>query len=263
MRLVRAAQDRLAGEAELQLRYFCAPHHRASALYPVIAQLERVAGFARDDTAETRWAKLRALLARSEASEEATALLAALLSIPAGGRYRLPGTSPQRLREKTLAALLDLFAGLVAREPALALFEDLHWSDPTTLELLARTVARVASMPVLLLLTARPEFKPPWPDQAHATTLLLNRLGDNEAAALVRRVAGDVSLPGAPLQQIVRRGEGIPLFVEELTKAALESGLLAEGERSAPSPLPTGLHDLLLARLDRLGTAREARRSAP
>ncbi len=223
----------------------------------MIAQLERVAGFARDDTAETRWAKLRALLARSEASEEATALLAALLSIPAGGRYRLPGTSPQRLREKTLAALLDLFAGLVAREPALALFEDLHWSDPTTLELLARTVARVASMPVLLLMTARPEFKPPWPDQAHVNTLLLNRLSDDDAATLADQVAGVVPLPSRTRRRIVRHTEGVPLFVEELTKAVLESGHLAEDESSAPPPVPTSLHDLLLARLDHLGPARD------
>ncbi|MBV9354585.1 MAG: AAA family ATPase, partial [Chloroflexi bacterium] len=256
-RLVRAVQERVAGERPVLPRYFCAPHHRDSALYPVIAQLEGVAGFGRGDTAEAKLAKLRALLAKSDASDETVALIAALLSIPVGEPYRLPEASPQTLREKTLAALLELFAGLVARGPALVVFEDLHWADPTTLELLARTVARVASMRVLLLMTARPEFRPPWPDQAHAGTLPLNRLSDNEAAALAQHAAGDACLPGAVLRHIVGRAEGTPLFVEELTKTVLESGALADGEDSAPPPVPTSLHDLLLARLDRLGPARE------
>jgi class 3 adenylate cyclase len=257
-RLVRAAQERLAGEAPLRLRFFCSPHRRDSALYPVIAQLEAVAGLSRGDTDEARLAMLRALLATSSASGEAVALIAALLSIPLGEPYRLPEASPQRLRERTLVALLELFAGLVARGPALVLFKDVHWADPSTLELLARTVERVASMRVLLVMTARPEFKPPWPDQAHANTLLLNRLSDDEAAMLAQHVAGQVFLPGAVWRQIVRHAEGVPLFVEELTKAVLEGGLPADGESSAPLPVPTGLHDLLLARLDRLGSAREA-----
>ena len=256
-RLVRAVQERLEGEAAFQLRYFCSPHHRDSALHPVIAQLEVVAGFTRDDTAEAKLAKLGALLARSEANEEAIALLAGLLSIPAGEQYCLPEMSPQRMREKTLAALLGLFAGLVARQPALVLFKDVHWIDPTTLELLTRTVERVASMPVLLLITARPEFKPPWQDQAHMSTLVLNRLSDDEAAMLAQHAAGQVFLPGAVVRQIVRHAEGVPLFIEELTKAVLESGYLEDEESSAPLPVPTSLHDLLLARLNRLGSARE------
>ncbi|MBV8614592.1 MAG: AAA family ATPase, partial [Acetobacteraceae bacterium] len=256
-RLVRAVQERLAGEAPLQLRYLCSPHHQGSALHPVIAEIERAAGFVRDDTAEARLAKLRALLAKSDASDEAVALMAALLSIPLGEPYRPPEASPQRLRERTLAALLELFAGLVAGGPALVLFKDVHWADPTTLELLARTVERVASMRVLLLMTARPEFRPPWPDQAHVGTLLLNRLGDDEAATLAQHVAGGASLLAPVLQHIVRHAEGVPLFVEELTKAVLEGGVPADGEGSAPLPVPTGLHDLLLARLDRLGSARE------
>ncbi len=255
-RLVRAVQERLAGEGALRPRYFCSPQHRDSALHPVIARIKRAAGFGRDDTAATRFAKLRALLAKSDASDEAVALVAALLSIPAGEQYRLPEMSPQKLRENTLAALLGLFAGLAAQAPALVVFEDVHWSDPTTLELLTRIVERVASMRVLVLMTARPEFKPPWPDQAHVTTMVLNRLGDDEAAMLADGVAGAVSLPTAVRQRIVRRAEGVPLFVEELTKTVLESGVPAQDERSAP-PVPTSLHDLLLARLDRLGPARE------
>ena len=178
-RLVHAVQERVGSERPVLLRYFCAPHHRDSALYPVIAQLESVAGFSRNDPAGVRLVKLQALLARSDAPEEAVALIAALLAVPAGERYRLPEMSPQRLREKTMAALLGLFAGLVAQTPALVVFEDLHWGDPTTLELLGRTVERVASLRVLLLLTARPEFRQPWLDQAHVTTLPLNRLSDN------------------------------------------------------------------------------------
>ncbi len=256
-RLVRAVQDQLGSEAPLQLRYFCSPHHRDSALHPVIAQLERVAGFSRDDTGETRFAKLKALLARSNASDEATALIASLLSVSAGESYRLPEMSPQKHREKTLTALLELFAGLVARGPTLVIFEDMHWVDPTTLELLARTVEQVASIRVLLLMTARSEFRLPWPDQAHVTTLLLNRLSDDEASMLVQRVAGETPLPGTALRQIVRHAEGVPLFVEELTKTVLETGAPAEGQRSASLPVPTGLQDSLEARLDRLGSARE------
>ena len=256
-RLVRAVQQRLEGEAPFQLRYFCSPHHRDSPLHPVIAQLEAGAAFTRDDTAEARFAKLRAVLARSDATEEATALFASLLSIPAGELYRLPEMSPQKFRERTLAALLGRLTGLVAREPGLVIFEDVHWIDPTTLELLARTVEQLASMRVLLLVTARPEFKPPWPDQAHVTTLVLNRLGDEESAALVRQTAGEVFLPSAALRQVVEHAEGVPLFVEELTKAVLESGALTGRDGAAPLSIPTGLHDLLLARLDRLGPARE------
>ncbi len=256
-RLIRAAQDRLASEAPVRPRYFCSPRHRDSALYPVIARIERAAGFGRDDTAETKLTKLEVLLAKSDAGDDATAVFAGLLSTPASAPYRLPETSPQRLREKTLAALLGAFAGIAARKPALVIFEDVHRSDPTTLELLARAVERVASMRVLLLITARPEFKPPWPDQAHVTTLLLNRLSDDEAAMLADHVAGAVSLPGTTRQQIVEHAEGVPLFVEELTKAVLEIGFPAEEERSVPPPIPTSLQDLLEARLERLGPARE------
>ncbi|MBV8614468.1 MAG: AAA family ATPase [Acetobacteraceae bacterium] len=256
-RLVRAVQDRLAGEGESRLRYFCAPHHQGSALYPVIAQLEGVAGLGRADPAAMRLAKLEALLARSDASNETVALVAALLSIPTDERYRMPEMNPPRLRERTLAALLGLFAGLVARGPAVVAFEDLHWADPTTLEVLARAAERVASMPVLMLMTARPEFRPPWPDLAHGTTLPLSRLSDDEAAMLAQQAAGAVPLPDSARRYIVRHTEGVPLFVEELTKAVLESGALTEGERFASLPLPTSLHHLLLARLDRLGPAHE------
>ena len=189
-RLVRAVQERLAGEGAVRPRYFCSPQHRDSALYPVIARIRRAAGFGADDTAATRFAKLRALLAKSDVSDNALALVAALLSIPADEPYRLPETSPQKLRENTLAALLGLFAKLAAQAPALVIFEDVHWSDPTTLELLTRIVERVASMRALVLMTARPEFKPPWPDQAHLTTMVLNRLGDDEAAMLAEVVPG-------------------------------------------------------------------------
>ena len=230
-RLIRAVQERLEGEGVVRPRYFCSPHHRDHALYPVIARLERAAGFGCDDNAETKFAKLRALLAKSDASDEAIALVAALLSIPAGGQYRLPEMSPQKLREKTLAALLGLFCGLAARGPTLVLFEDLHWADPTTLELLTRMVERISSMRVLVLMTARPEFKPPWPDQAHVTTLLLNRLSDDEAALLVDQVTGAVPLPGTTQRQIVWHAEGVPLFVEELTKTVLESGAPAGGAK--------------------------------
>jgi class 3 adenylate cyclase/predicted ATPase len=263
-RLVAALQDRLRAEPHVRLRHFCSPHHQDSALYPVITQIERACGFVHTDSAEGRLARLESLLVQSEASAEEIALIAALLSIPSGERYPLPQTSPQKQREKTLAALLAQLQRLARRQPVLLIYEDVHWIDPTSLELLAHTVERVASLPVLLLITARPGFHAPWPEEAHVTMLALNRLSRADAAALVDRVTGSRALPDVALEQVLARTDGVPLFVEELTKMLLESGLLIkEQERfvlSGPLPplaIPATLHDSLLARLDRLSTTRE------
>jgi class 3 adenylate cyclase len=261
-RLAAALQDRLRNEPHLRLRRFCSPHHQDSALYPVITQLERACGFLHTDSAGEKLARLEAVLAQFEASVEEIALIAALLSIPNGEHYPLPQTSPQKRREKTLAALLAQLLRLASRQPMLLIYEDAHWIDPTTLELLAHTVERVASLPVLLLITARPEFRPPWPEEAHVTTLPLNRLSRTDAAALVDRVTGGRALPDAALEQLLARTGGIPLFIEELTKMLLESGLLVEEQGrfvlTGPLPplaIPATLHDSLLARLDRLGAS--------
>jgi class 3 adenylate cyclase/predicted ATPase len=263
-RLVAALQDRLRAESHLRLRHFCSPHHQDSALYPAITQIERACGFLRTDTAAEKLARLEALLGQSGASVEEIALIAALLSISTGERHPLPQTSPQKQREKTLAVLFAQLPRLAARQPVLLIYEDAHWIDPTTLELLAHTVERVASLPVLLLITARPEFRPPWPEEAHVTMLALNRLNRADAAGLVDRVTGGRALPDVALEQILARTDGIPLFLEELTKTLLESGLILEEHGrfvlTGPLPplaIPATLHDSLLARLDRLGTARE------
>lgn len=244
-----------------RLRCFCSPHHQDSALHPTIAQLERAAGLAREDAPETRLRKLEALLAPMMPSDEDLALLAELLSISTAGHYPTPNLTPQRKKEKTFDALLRQLAMLARRQPVLMIFEDVHWIDPTSRELLDLIVERVPSSPVLLLVTFRPEFPPPWVGQAHVTTLTLNRLDRSEGAALVQRIAGDAVLPSELLEEIVERTDGVPLFVEELTKSVLEAGA-RDGARAAlsatPSPrlaVPATLHASLMARLDRLGTA--------
>jgi class 3 adenylate cyclase/predicted ATPase len=262
--LVAALQDRMGGDPHLRLRWFCSPHHQDSTLYPVITQIEHASGFLRADTVAEKLLRLEALLAQSEASAEEIALIAALLSIPSGERYPAPQTTPQRQRENTLVALLAQLPRLAARQPVLAIYEDVHWIDATSLELLARTVERVASLPVLLLITARSEFRPPWPEGAHVTTLALNRLGRADTTALIDCVTHRRTLPEAALEQILARTDGVPLFVEELTKMLLESHLLAEehGRFVLTGPLPSlaipaTLHESLLARLDHLAAARE------
>ena len=192
-RLTRALLEGLATEPHFRLRYFCSQHHRNSALFPVISQLEHAAGFLRDDTTEQKLAKLDALLARSAAEPEAVDLIANLLSLPT--RYPMPELSPQQRKEKTLAALLAQVDGLARKQPVLILFEDMHWIDPTSLELLTATIDRVQHQPVLLVATARPEFTPPWPSQAHVTALSLARLSRRECVALVDRITDGKVLP--------------------------------------------------------------------
>jgi class 3 adenylate cyclase/predicted ATPase len=271
-RLVGALRERLAHEPHTPLSQFCSPFRQTSALHPVIGLLERAAGFAREDAPDARLAKLEALLARATADVARSApLLAALLSIPTGGRYPPLDLSPQRQKERTLEALVGQLVGLAEHrpalavyEPALAVYEDVHWADPTTLELLDRVVDRVHSLPALLVVTFRPEFAPRWTGHGHVTLLTLSRLGRREGAALVGRVARGKALPAEVLGQIVGKTDGVPLFVEELTKAVLESGLLEDaGDRYElagpllPLAIPSTLHDSLLARLDRLAPVRE------
>ena len=263
-RLAQAMLEQPAGEPHTRLRYFCSPHHQASALHPFITQLEHAAGFSREDMPEARLAKLEALLARSNAGAEEIGFIAERMSIPTGDKYRLPDLTPQRRKEKTIEALLAQMARLAAQQPVLMLFEDAHWIDPTSLELLTLTVARASKLPLLLLVTARPEFTPPWPAEAHVTTLPLARLGRREGATLVERSAGGKALPAEILEQILARTDGVPLFLEELTKTIIESGLLREEDGHyaldgalPPLAIPTTLHDSLMARLDRLAPVRE------
>jgi tetratricopeptide (TPR) repeat protein len=264
-RLTVALEERLGNEAHTRLRHFCSPQHGDSALYPIVVQLERAAGFERHDPPQTKLDKFKALLGPLPGHESDLQLLAELLSIPTGDRWPPLDWSPQRKKEKTFEAILRRLEILSRRQPVLAVYEDVHWIDPSSRELLEMTVERVAHLPVLLVITFRPEFHPPWTGLAHVSTLNLNRLGRREGAALAALVASDSRLPEDTTAEIVDRADGVPLFVEELTKAVLEAEApgaeakraLAGATLSAPT-VPTTLHASLIARLDRLGpTAKE------
>ena len=263
-RMTAALQGHLQLDPHARLRQFCSPHHQSTPLHPWIGQFESAAGLTRDDTAEEKLTKLEAVLAQSNAPPEEIGFIAALLSIPNAARYPLPELSPQKRKENTLTALLAHMERLAARQPVLVVYEDVHWIDPTTLELLTLAIERVQHLPVLLLVTARPEFTPPWPDYAHVTHVALGRIGRVEGTSLIAQVTGGKALPSEVLQQILARTDGIPLFIEELTKAVVESGVLTDaGDRytvAGPLPalaIPTSLNASLLARLDRLAPVRE------
>jgi DNA-binding response OmpR family regulator/class 3 adenylate cyclase/predicted ATPase len=264
-RIVKAMRDRIGVEAYAHARYFCSPHHRDSALHPIIAQLQRSIGFRREDTAEQRLIKLEAALAQATKNVgEAAPLLADLLSIPTGDRYPPLSLTPQKRKEQTLAALLTQVEGLAARRPALLIFEDAHWVDPTTREALDLIVDRAPRLSVLLIITFRPEFAPPWIGRSHVTLLAINRLRPRERSQMITRVTGGKALPGEIVDRILDRSDGVPLFIEELTKAILESGTLTEGddrytiaETVGLPAIPTTLHASLLVRLDRSAPARE------
>jgi class 3 adenylate cyclase/tetratricopeptide (TPR) repeat protein len=260
-RIVRTLQDQVAETPNFTLRYFCSPQHQDSALYPFVFQLEQATGLRREDSEGERLVKLEALLAQSHATDEELALIATLLSLRS--TYGLGEMSAQRRKEKTLQALLMQLERLAMKRPVLLVFEDVHWVDRTSLELLSLMVER-ASARVLLVITGRSEFVAPWPSHAHVTTLPLARLGRREAAGLVDRITGGKSLPKNVLEQILAHTDGVPLFVEELTKTVLEGNLLrAETDQyvlTGPLPplaIPTTLHDSLMARLDRLAPVRE------
>jgi class 3 adenylate cyclase/tetratricopeptide (TPR) repeat protein len=260
-----ALRERLQAEPHITVRHFCSAHHTNSALYPFIRQLERAARFERSDSPADKFAKLEALLLRSGAdADRVVAPLANLLSLQPPERYRVPELSPQKRKEMTLAALLAQLEGLAARQPVFIIFEDVHWADPTSLELLTATLERVPRLRVLLLITGRPDFTPPWPGHAHVTTVSLTRLSRRNGAALIERVTAGKTLPEEVMEQILARTDGVPLFVEELTKTVLETGLLEERDDqyvlNRPLPLmaiPTTLHASLMARIDRLAPVRE------
>src|SRR5258708_7472082 len=264
-RLAAALAERIASEPHTRLRYQCSPYHTNSALRPFIAQLERAAGFKADDSSEQRLDKLEAPLAMSASRIEGVApLFAALLSIPFGERYPPLALSPTQQRRRTLAALLDQFEGLARQQPILLSFEDAHWADATSLELLDLTVERVRQLPVLALFTFRPEFEPPWVGLPNVGSLTLGRLSSNDVENMVARVTAGRVLPVEVMEQIVSKTDGNPLFVEELTKTVLETRILVEDAEvyrlEGPLPplaIPETLQDSLMARLDRLAPVRE------
>jgi class 3 adenylate cyclase/predicted ATPase len=262
-RLTATMMERLATEPHTRLRYFCSPQHTDSVLYPVIAQLERAAGLARDDTPQAKLDKLDAVLAQSSTSAQDAVLIAEMLSLPNDGRYPALDVTPQQRRQKTLEALNAQLEALTRQSPVLQIFEDAHWADPTSLEVFGRAVDRVRTLRVLLIVTFRPEFEPPWIGQPHVTALTINRLARREVEAMIDRVVGNKLLPAKIQQDIIERTDGIPLFVEEMTKAVLEAKSEDEAQQTAaaipPSALavPASLHASLMARLDRLGPAKE------
>src|ERR1700758_2046442 len=228
-RLAETAVDRLSDDPHIRLRRFCSPHHRDSALFPTISQLERAAEFRRDDTDQQRLDKLEALLAEANADlSEAVPLIANLLSVPIGNGYLPLSLTPQKRKERTFQVLLAQLEGLAARRPVLMVFEDVHWIDPTSLDLLDLVVDWVATLRVLLIIPFRPEFAPPWIGRSHATLMSLNRLPRPQRAEMIMRVTGGKALPQEITLQIIDRTDGVPLFIEELTKAVVESGMLTD-----------------------------------
>jgi class 3 adenylate cyclase/predicted ATPase len=260
-RLTAALLEHLGPEPHTRLRYFCSPQHTDSAFYPIIGQMERAAGLLHDDTLQQKLDKLDALLAQSSTSIQDAALFAEMLSLPNDGRYPTVELTPQLRRQKTLEALTAQMETLARQKPVLMTFEDAHWADPTSLEAFGRAVDRIRTLTVLLLATFRPEFDPPWVGRPYVTALIINRLAEQEAGAMIDRIIGNTPLSASIRQDIIERTDGIPLFLEEMTKAVLEAGSETAGERAVaavPSPglaVPASLHASLTARLDRLGGA--------
>jgi class 3 adenylate cyclase/predicted ATPase len=263
-RLTAVLLERLATEPHTRLRYFCSPQHTDSALYPVIRQMERAAGFAHDDKTQARLDKLDALLAQTSTSAHDAALFAEMLSLPNDGRYpSLDELTSEQRRQRTLEALTTYMQALSRQNPVLMILEDVHWTDPTSLEAFGRAVDRLRTMRVLLIVTFRPEFEPPWIGRSHLTALSLNRLGEREIGAMIDGVAGNKPLPANIRLDIVERTDGIPLFIEEMTKAVLEAKSEGDAWQTAAAvpasalAVPASLRASLMARLDRLGPAKE------
>jgi predicted ATPase len=255
--------ERLEGEPHTRLRYFCSPQHTDSALFPVIGQMERAAGLAHGDTTQVKHDKLDALLAQTSTSKQDAALFAEMLSLSNDGRYPALNMDPQQRRQKTLEALTAHMEALSRQNPLLMIFEDAHWTDPTSLETFGRVVDRARSFPLLLIVTFRPDLDPPWIGRSYVTALTINRLAQHDIEAMIDRVVGNKLVPPGIRKDIIERTDGVPLFVEEMTKAVLEAGSEQEAQRTAanvPSTafaVPASLHASLMARLDRLGAARE------
>jgi predicted ATPase/class 3 adenylate cyclase len=264
-RIVRSFRQRLEDELRNRVLYYCSPFHQNSAFYPAINQLERGLRFVKEDGPAAKLDKLEAVLGELGLPvPEIAPLLASLLSLPVGDRYPAPPLAAEELKKKILEALIAVFEAMASLDPVLIVVEDLHWIDPSTLELLSLLIEHLGLARVVLLLTFRPEFDQPWGDHAHITGLTLNRLSRRESAAMIARVAGGKAVPEEVLGEIVAKTDGVPLFVEELTKTVLESDLLEEAEDryvlSGPLPplaIPASLQDSLMARLDRLAPVKE------
>jgi len=248
-RLTEMLHEHIAKEPRLRLRYQCSPHYTNSALYPVIAQLTHAAGIVVDDPASNKLDKLEALLGQTTRDVSSVAgLFADLLSIPHEGRYAPRNLTPQAQKARTLEALCDQLLALAETQPVMMVFEDLHWIDPTTQELLNLIVERIQGKAVLAILTFRPEYQAPWVGQSRVTLMTLNRLAQQESIELVRNTLVDAGLDAQTLDEVAAKAGGVPLFVEELTRAVMEGG--------TTNTIPATIQASLLARLDRLGPAK-------
>jgi class 3 adenylate cyclase len=241
-RLTAALLEHLAGKPHTPLRYFCSPQHTDSALYPVIGQMERAAGFVHDDTPEAKLDKLDAVLARTSTRMEDVVLFAEMLSLPNDLRYPALELTPEQRRQKTLEALVSQMEALTRQNPVLMIFEDAHWTDPTSLELFGRVIDRIRTHRVLLIVTFRSEFQAPWVGRPYVTALTINRLAERDIETIIDRVVGNKLLPADVRQDIIQRTDGIPLFVEEMTKAVLEAGSEDAGQRTAAATSATRIH---------------------
>jgi len=263
-RLVRALKEHITREPHSRWECRCSAYHHDSALYPVVDLFERALQFGRDELPSEKLVKIDAALARYGLGQaEAVALWAALLSVPAPDHPPL-NLTPQRQKRKTFEAVLALLLALAVEQPVVFIIEDLHWIDPSTRELLDLVLEQVPTASILMLLTFRPEFRPPWSNRAHLTQMTLGRFTRRQSALMVERVTGGKALPAEVLQQVVAKTDGVPLFVEELTKMVLESGLVQEredryvlGGALPPLAIPSTLQDSLMARLDRLAAVKE------
>jgi predicted ATPase/class 3 adenylate cyclase len=265
-RLVQVLIDQVAAEPRAWLTPCqCSPYHRHTALYPLIDLLERVVlRFEREESPLQKVGKLEGFLVQYGLPlAEAVPLLAALLSLPLPAAYAPLTVSPEQQKQQTLHTVLTILLRIAAQQPVLFVMEDLHWVDPSTLELLDLLVDQGPTARILALFTFRPDFSPPWTGRAHLTQLTVNRLPRRQVMAVIRQVAHGKELPSEVVEQIVAKTDGVPLFVEELTKMVLESGLLQEREEQyaltgplPPLAIPATLHDSLMARLDRLATVK-------
>jgi class 3 adenylate cyclase len=266
-RLVQVLTEHVAAEPQTWLTPCqCSPYYQNTALYPLIDLLERVLlRFEREESPQQRLSKLEGFLVQYGLPlAETVPLFASLLSIPLAPNYAPLPLSAEQQKQKTLQALLTIMLRIAAQQPMLFVMEDLHWVDPSTLELLSLLVDQGPTARILTLFTCRPDFSSPWTGRSHLTHVTLPRLPPRQAAEMTGRVARGKALPAEVVEQVVAKTDGVPLFVEELTKMVLESGLLQEQEDryalTGPLPplaIPATLHDSLMARLDRLAAGKE------
>jgi hypothetical protein len=270
-RVLSELRARLESTGARSLRLHCSPYYANSAFYPIIDNFERALHFDRDATAEQKLDQLEALIVGEYGCRRGDLrFIAAMLSIPCDERGSAVAMTPQKFKDETLRALVDVTEAIAHRQPTVMLFEDAHWADPTTLELLDLLIHRVRNVPLLVVLTHRPEFLPRGSHHGHVAALGLTKLTRGQSRALVSRLIGGKALPGDLLEQILEKTDGVPLFVEELTKSILESGAVRDAgnrwEYLGPVgalAIPATLRDSLMARLEASPRCARSRRSVP